>query len=85
MYRYFILKRDDSQVTSLQFGNCCPKSMSVALLRLGPVRRLDDAHAPFLLQVRALAQYLVFEVIREMKFGHGEQLYIFIGLFCEMR
>ena len=43
-----ILKRDDSQVTTFQFDNSRPESVSVALLWLRFVWRLDNAGTPFL-------------------------------------
>ncbi|MGB6449949.1 MAG: hypothetical protein WBE92_04295 [Steroidobacteraceae bacterium] len=63
MNRHLILKRDDSQVTAAELGNCCPESKPVVLLPFGSQRILDDGNAPLLFQVRSLPEHLRLKVL----------------------
>jgi hypothetical protein len=64
---HLILKRDDSQVTSAEFWNGSPETKPTEFLRLAPQRLTDNGDAPFLSEIRTLAEYLGFKVFGEAK------------------
>jgi len=73
MIDHFILKCDHPQVSAFEFRDLRPEPVPIAFLRLGPERIFEYARAPFLLQIRALAQDLFFEVLGEVVLGHVRQ------------
>ena len=70
MYRELIGERNDSQITTAEFRNRCPKPESVVFLRLDADRRLDNANAHVFRKIRALPQNLVLKIRRELVGGH---------------
>lgn len=58
-----ILQRDDPQVATAKLRAGSPESISVMLLGLRTHRTLDNSNAPFLLDIGALPQNLIFEVL----------------------
>jgi hypothetical protein len=68
-----ILKGDYPQVSPPKLRNLAPEPVSIALLWLRAKGLLHHAYAPLLSQVRALAQNLCLEILREAVFGHCAQ------------
>ena len=60
-----ILKRDDSENPTVEFGKIAPEPESVGFLRLKADRRVNNPNAKFLRQVRPLYQHLFLEILGE--------------------
>jgi len=58
-----VLEGNDPKHTATKFVDASPETKAVTLLRLAVQGILDDPNAPFLLDVRSLAQNLVLEIL----------------------
>jgi len=65
-----VLQGDDPKHTPTKFVDTSPETKSVTLLRLAVQRILNDPNAPFLLDVRSLAQDLVLEIVSKFVLCH---------------
>jgi len=66
MDRDFILQRDDPQVPAAKLRAGGPESIAVVFLGFATNRFINDSNAPFLLEIWALPEYLVLEVLSEL-------------------
>src|SRR5207245_2397799 len=67
---HFIRKRHNPQVSTVQLRNFAPESIAVVLLRFRSERLVKNPSAPFLLDVRTLAEDLLLKVLRKAVFSH---------------
>jgi hypothetical protein len=58
-----ILQRDDPQVAAAELRADGPESISVVFLGFRTKRFFNDSNAPFLLEIWALLEYLILEVL----------------------
>ena len=77
-----VLQGHQAQYTPFQFFDCGPESVSVMFLQFSFYRMLDDANAPFLFNVRPLAQDLVLKISREPVWLHKTNS--FPSLHCSL-
>lgn len=67
---HFILKSDYPQVAAPQLRYKAPEPVSVVLLRLGSKWIVENANAPFFLDVWPFSENFSLEILGEVVLGH---------------
>ena len=84
MNRELVSQCHDPQISTTQFWNDCPKTKSIAFLRLHTKGRLNNANAHLFRQISTLRQNLIFKIRSERAVGHNCNSIIVLRLIHEV-